>query len=101
MRKNILNMGVIMGNLNVVDLMTRALLTVLIAAAPPLICGLAVGILASIFQTVTSIQEPTLAFVPKIVAVMVALIIFGAFIGAVVQTFTIEVINSIPGIMNG
>ena len=90
-----------MGELNSIDLMTKALLTVLTAAAPPLICGLAVGILASIFQTVTSIQEPTLAFIPKIVAVMVALIVFGSFIGAVVQSFAVEVFNNIPGILGG
>jgi len=64
----------------VIDVMTRSLYTIIISALPPLIMGLSVGLIVAIFQTVTSIQEQTLAFVPKIIAVMVALIIFGPFI---------------------
>jgi len=87
--------------MNVFDIMSRALVTVLIAVAPPLIVGLTVGIIASIFQTVTSIQEPTLAFIPKIIAVMVALMIFGSFMGSVIQQFTVELLNNIPALING
>jgi flagellar biosynthetic protein FliQ len=64
----------------VIDVMTRSLYTIIISSLPPLIMGLSVGLIVAIFQTVTSIQEQTLAFVPKIIAVMVALIIFGPFI---------------------
>jgi flagellar biosynthetic protein FliQ len=64
----------------VIDVMTRSLYTIIISALPPLIMGLSVGLIVAIFQTVTSIQEQTLAFVPKIIAVMVALVIFGPFI---------------------
>ena len=59
------------------DLVTTAVFTILKVAAPPLICGLSVGIIVSIFQTVTSIQEQTLAFVPKIAAVFLSLVIWG------------------------
>ena len=64
----------------VVDVMGQGLFTILIASAPPLLMGLTVGLIVSIFQTVTSIQEQTLAFVPKIIAVFVSLVIFGPFI---------------------
>ena len=63
----------------VVDIVREGLLTIIVVSAPPLIFGLVAGLLMSIFQTVTSIQEPTLAFVPKILAVLLAIMIFGPF----------------------
>ena len=51
-----------------------------ICSAPMLIISLVVGLIVSIFQTVTSIQEQTLTFVPKIIAVFVGLMIFGSWI---------------------
>ena len=63
----------------VLDVIRQGLLAILITAAPPLIIGLAAGLIMSIFQTVTSIQEPTLAFIPKILAVLLALLMFGPF----------------------
>lgn len=89
-----------MGDVSAIDIMSKALMVVMTASAPPLIFGLVVGIIASIFQTVTSIQEPTLAFVPKIVAVMIALVVFGSFIATVLQEFTIEVFRSIPNLLS-
>ena len=88
-----------MPELNPFDIMSKALYTVILASAPPLICGLVIGILASIFQTVTSIQEPTLAFIPKIIAVMVALVVFGSFIASVLMQFTVEVFDNLPYLM--
>ena len=63
----------------VLDVVVRGLWTILSVSAPPLIMGLLAGFIMSIFQTVTSIQEPTLAFIPKIVAVLGSLVIFGPF----------------------
>ena len=63
----------------VVDIIREGLYTVLLVAAPPLIMGLTAGLIMSIFQTVTSIQEPTLAFIPKILAVLGSLILAGPF----------------------
>ena len=63
----------------VLDIVSRGLFTIILTAAPPLLMGLTVGLTVSIFQTVTSIQEQTLAFVPKILAVLGAIIIFGPF----------------------
>ncbi len=65
----------------VIEIITLALTTVLQTALPPLLVGLSLGVLVSIFQAVTSIQEPTLAFVPKIIGVLVAIIVFGGFMG--------------------
>jgi len=80
----------------VVDLVRNAVLTVIIVGAPPLIMGLTVGILASMLQTITSIQEATLAFVPKIIAVLMALIIFGHFMLTTLQDFFINTLALIP-----
>ena len=59
------------------DMMQEGLLVVLRTAAPPLIVSLVIGLAISIFQTVTSIQEQTLTFVPKIVGMFVCLMILG------------------------
>lgn len=61
----------------VIDVVRDALMTVISVAGPLLLLALVVGLIVSIFQTVTSIQEPTLAFVPKILAVFFGLIMFG------------------------
>lgn len=88
-----------MGEISAMDIMSKALTVVMTVSAPVLICGLVVGIIASIFQTVTSIQEPTLAFVPKIVAVMIALVVFGSFMATILQEFTIGIFRSIPNLL--
>ena len=64
----------------VLDIARDAIYTILITSAPLLLVSLVVGLIISIFQTVTSIQEQTLTFVPKIIAVFVGLMIFGSWI---------------------
>ncbi len=61
----------------VVSIAIDALYTIIIVAAPVLLVSLIVGLLISIFQTATSIQEQTLTFVPKIISVFVTLMICG------------------------
>ena len=61
----------------VVQICNRALYIICITAAPVLIVSLVVGLVISIFQTVTSIQEQTLTFVPKILAIFGSIIILG------------------------
>lgn len=61
----------------VISLAEEGIYTVLIVAGPLLLLALAVGLLVSIFQATTQIQEQTLAFIPKIVAVLFGLVIFG------------------------
>ena len=61
---------------------------VLMLAAPMLICALVVGLLISIFQAATQINEQTMTFVPKIVAVLVSLIIFAPWMIQKLLSFT-------------
>lgn len=64
----------------VLDIAREAIYTIIICSAPMLIISLVIGLIISIFQTVTSIQEQTLTFVPKIIAVFVGIMIFGSWI---------------------
>lgn len=80
----------------IIDIVRQALATVVITAAPPLLLGLIVGLTVSIFQAVTSIQEATLAFVPKILAVLLSILIFGPFMMNKVETLFLELFNNIP-----
>lgn len=64
----------------VLDIMRDAFYTIIICSAPMLLISLVVGLVISLFQTVTSIQEQTLTFVPKIISIFLALILFGSFI---------------------
>lgn len=64
----------------VLDLARETIYTIIICSTPLLLISLVVGLLISIFQTVTSIQEQTLTFVPKIIAVFLGLMIFGSWI---------------------
>lgn len=62
---------------DIVLIASDALYTIIITAAPVLLISLIVGLIVSIFQTVTSIQEQTLTFVPKILAIFIGILIFG------------------------
>ena len=64
----------------VLDIARQALYTIILCSAPWLIISLVVGLVVSIFQTVTSIQEQTLTFVPKIICVFLGMMIFGSWI---------------------
>lgn len=64
----------------VLDIMRDAIYQVVINSAPVLIISLIVGLVISIFQTVTSIQEQTITFAPKILCTFLAIVIFGSFI---------------------
>lgn len=64
----------------VLDITREALYLVVECSAPLLLLSLIVGLIISIFQTITSIQEQTLTFVPKILAVFIGLMIFGSWI---------------------
>ena len=64
----------------VLDIARQALYTIILCSAPLLIISLVVGLVVSIFQTVSSIQEQTLTFVPKIICVFLGMMIFGSWI---------------------
>ena len=73
----------------VIDLAREAIYLIIICSAPCLIVSLVVGLVISIFQTVTSIQEQTLTFVPKILAVFVTIMLCGGWImNNIVNFFT-------------
>ncbi|MGG1633570.1 EscS/YscS/HrcS family type III secretion system export apparatus protein [Paenibacillus sp. FSL A5-0031] len=79
----------------IIGLASQAVFVVLKASAPMLVLALVVGLLVSIFQATTQIQEQTLAFVPKIVAVFVSIIIFGPWILNTVIDFTYNLLNNL------
>ena len=62
----------------VIDIAKEAIYTMIITATPLLLVSLIVGLIVSIFQTVTSIQEQTLTFVPKFLAIMLVLVLCGS-----------------------
>ena len=79
----------------VVQLARRSFEAVLLLSAPLLLFSLVVGLTVSIFQAVTSINEATLAFAPKIIAVMVAMIIFFPWMMTYMSDFTREIYSFI------
>ena len=74
----------------VVEISNNALYTIVIASAPLLLISLVVGLIISIFQTVTSIQEQTLTFVPKILCVFLGLIFFGQWMMNTMVQYTVD-----------
>jgi flagellar biosynthetic protein FliQ len=90
-----------MGEALIVDIGREALYTVLIVILPVLGSGLIVGLLVAIFQATTQIQEQTLAFVPKIFAVLGALAFFGVWIMTKVVGFSTDLFQNIPLYLGG
>jgi len=71
----------------VLDVARDAIFTLVIVAAPLMLVGLAVGVAISLFQALTQIQEMTLVFVPKIIAIFLVLLIALPFAGAAMATY--------------
>lgn len=74
----------------VIDITSKALFLIIKVSLPVLLISLCVGLIISIFQTVTSIQEQTLTFVPKIVAVFLSLILLGNWMLTCIVEFIVE-----------
>jgi flagellar biosynthetic protein FliQ len=81
-----------------INLVRGGVLQALMMAAPLLLVGMLVGLIISIFQATTSIQEQTLTFVPKIAAILGALILFGPWIVMSMVQFTLRLFGRIPGL---
>lgn len=79
----------------IIGIAGQAVFTVLKAAAPMLVLALVTGLVVSVFQATTQIQEQTLAFVPKIVAVLLAVVIFGPWILNTVVDFTYTIFSNL------
>ena len=80
----------------VIQMGQEALRMVLLISAPMLGLGLLVGLAVSVFQATTSIQEQTLAFIPKIVAVFVAILIFGPWMLRLMVEYVTNVLVNLP-----
>lgn len=76
------------------DVARDALLTVIKISAPVLLIGLTVGLIVSIFQATTQIQEQSLHFVPKILAMLVALLLLGAWMLVTMKEFALRMYDN-------
>lgn len=77
-----------MNEADLIELARASMLVMMKVAAPPLLAGLAIGLAVSLFQALTQIQEMTLTFVPKVLAVFLTLLIFLPFILHTLVDFT-------------
>jgi flagellar biosynthesis protein FliQ len=89
-------MGVDMDVAQATELVSRTLILTLTVAAPMLVIGLAVGILVSLFQAVTQIQEQTLTFIPKIASMTIAAIVLMPWIAQRLLEYTAHMFG--PGL---
>lgn len=81
------------------ELCNDALLLVLILSGPALLASLGIGLLVSIFQATTQIQEQTLTFVPKIVVTFLTLLLLGSWLLSQLVLFTQRIYQSIPRVI--
>ncbi|MDQ0214288.1 flagellar biosynthetic protein FliQ [Oikeobacillus pervagus] len=79
----------------VISLAERGVYTILIISGPLLLLALVVGLIVSIFQATTQIQEQTLAFIPKIVAVLVGVIFFGGWMLSKLVSYASEIFTNL------
>ncbi len=80
----------------VLDIMQEAFTVGLLLALPIMLSALLVGLFVSLIQAITSVQEQTMVFVPKIISVVVTSVIFFSWIMGKAMTFTIDLFSSIP-----
>jgi flagellar biosynthetic protein FliQ len=84
-----------MNEADALEIVQYAIWTVITASAPAVIVAMVVGVLIAFLQALTQIQEITLTFVPKIVAILLAVALSGPFVGAQISTFTTIVFQRI------
>ena len=83
----------------VVMMFRSAILQLMLMSAPVLLMGMLVGLIVSVFQATTSIQEQTLTFVPKIAAILAALLFFGPWMITTLRQYTINLFTQIPNMV--
>lgn len=81
---------------HVVQLAYQGLLLILILSAPPILISMFFGIIVAIFQAATQIQEQTLSFTIKLVAVTLTLMIMGGWLGAQIMSFALNIFTHFP-----
>jgi flagellar biosynthetic protein FliQ len=79
----------------VLSLAEKGIYTILMVSGPLLLLALVVGLIVSIFQATTQIQEQTLAFIPKIVAVLVGIIFFGPWMLKQLLTYATDIFSNL------
>ena len=79
----------------VLDIATDGIWVLIIVSAPMMIVGLVVGVIIALFQALTQIQEQTLVFVPKIIAIFVTMLLTLPFLGATMSAYMTRVIDMI------
>jgi flagellar biosynthesis protein FliQ len=89
-----------MSEIMVMSIIKDAIYTGLLVSAPVLIISLIIGLLISIFQATTQIQEQTLTFVPKLIGIAIVVVVGGSWMLSTLSAFTIEMINMITTITN-
>jgi flagellar biosynthesis protein FliQ len=82
----------------IIGLTKQALLLILILSAPAMLAAMVIGLIISLFQAVTQVQEQTLTFVPKIVGTFIVLAVTGAWMLATLIRFTQAVFSLLPSI---
>ena len=87
-----------MNQQDVISLTSNAIFVAIQIGAPALIAALATGLLVSIFQAATQINEQTLSFIPKILAMTITLVVAGPWILQTMLGFTMKVFNGIPAL---
>ncbi|MEO5779257.1 MULTISPECIES: flagellar biosynthesis protein FliQ [Arthrobacter] len=85
----------------VLDICLQALIVGAKLSAPVLVTALVVGLAVSLVQSITQLQEATLSFVPKAVAVAIALVVCGHWMITEMVSFTHELFARIPGLLGG
>jgi len=79
----------------VLDLAREGIWVMILVAAPMMIAGLVVGVVIALFQALTQIQEMTLVFVPKILAIFVVMLLTLPFMGAMLGTYMTRIVDMI------
>lgn len=88
-----------MTDTTIIELAMRTMMVALKLSAPILVTSLVIGFVISLFQSMTQIQEVTLAFVPKLLGVGIALLICGNWMLHTLITFTVSLFEGIPGML--
>jgi flagellar biosynthesis protein FliQ len=81
--------------IDALELMRMAIWTIIIASGPPVAAAMLVGLVIALLQALMQVQEVTLTFVPKIIAIFIALILGAPFVGGQIYTFTALVYSRI------
>lgn len=85
-----------MGPEQIIDIFRGALYIVILVVSSIVLPGLTLGLIISVFQAATQINEQTLSFIPRLIITMIALLVFGPWLLTQVLSYTSHLINNIP-----